>query len=778
MGTDSSSTVSSRTAAARSRPLWQVPVFLVGVGALALAWFLRPPADSGPRRITWLMNRAKQILNRADGDAENAAKDAQQAIDMLELIDPDGVRTGEAYLLLATARIHLGDHTPGDAGRQYWTSASEALEKANKLGVPAGEQGHLHYRLAKVAFHLGADDPRAVAERLAAAAPESEDGAEAFDLVCKAYLALTPPDYQKALEANTKLREQSMLRDDMLARAKLRSGELKLKLGRAEEARKDLELIGPSAPAEVLSRARVLRARSYQEESKWAEAAALWQAELTDSRQQPADRTEVLYLLGVCHRKLDQTDEAIKAWDECVRTATGSPEYVAAAIQLVELRLDHREYAGALELLKNATAKVEKPADWSNPYIDHKALCDAFEKTAKAFREAGEYDLAMQLTGHFERLAPAGRAVVLRAEISTEWARKRAAPGDGAKVAPEEEQASRDLFSRAAAAYLDVASGLSEEARADSLWQAAGRYVDGKDLAKAMSTLELFLKSEKRPDRLAEGWYLLGEVHRQSKDNDAAEAAYVACINYATPFAFRARYQLALLYWQAGQADQARDTLVQNLAQLRFERDPEALEKSLYALGNFAYLRHDYAEVVKRLEEALGQFPANPDQTRARYQLANSYRQLAAEAKRDELLGDSPNPEYVKHLQEKHHHFLQKAAEEYQELATFLEKPESAGHLTPDERHEVPFTAAKCRFDLGEYDKALAIYEHMVETSTDVHVTLQALGNAANCHFGMRQQDKARHCLDEIRKNLATLDKSEQKQWEEWLSLAPGPPTR
>ena len=40
----------------------------------------------------------------------------------------------------------------------------------------------------------------------------------------------------------------------------------------------DLELIGPGAPAAVICRARVLRARSYQEESKWAEAATLWQA--------------------------------------------------------------------------------------------------------------------------------------------------------------------------------------------------------------------------------------------------------------------------------------------------------------------------------------------------------------------------------------------------------------------------------------------------------------------------------------------------------------------
>jgi tetratricopeptide (TPR) repeat protein len=781
MGSESSPTASSRTVDRRSRPLWQVPVFLVGVTALAVAWFVRPPADSGPRRITWLLNRARQNLNRPDGDAEAAARDAQQAIDMIEVLYPGGDRAGEGYLLLGTARMRLGDRTPGEAGRPSWNDARKALQEAEKLGVPAAEQGHLRYRLAKVAFHLG-DDPLQVAKGLSATAEEAEDRAEAYDLACEAFLRLTPPDYQKALEANTKLREQSMLRDDLLARAKLRSGELKLKLGRTEEARKDLELIGPSAPAAVLSRARVLRARSYQEESKWAEAAALWQAELADSRQQPGDRSEILYLLGVCHRKLDQVDEAAKVWDECVRANTGSPECVAAAVQLVEVRLNHKQYAQALDLLKNATAKVQKPEDWTNAYVDRAALADAFEKSAKAFREAGEFELAMQLAGHFEHLAAPGRAVTLRAEVATEWARKRTAPADGSKVAPEEEQAARDLFSRAASAYLDIASGLGEEARADSLWQAAGRFVEGKDLAKAVTTLDLFLKTEKRPDRLGEGWFLLGEVRRQSKDNEGAEAAYIACVKYQTPFMFRARYELAMLYWQAGQVDQARDILVQNVQDLHLDHDRETLEKSLYALGNFAYLRHDYAEVVKCLEEVLKQAPANrtanQEQTRARYQLANSFRQLAAEAKRDEVLGDSPNPEYLKHLQEKHRHFLDKAAGEYEELAKFLETPESAGHLTPDERHEVPFTAAKCQFDLGEYAKALAIYEHMIETTTDLHVTMQALGCAANCHYGLREQDKAQLCLEQIRKNLPSLERAEQKQWEEWLNLAPKPAVR
>jgi tetratricopeptide (TPR) repeat protein len=753
---------------AAARPLWQVPVFLAGATALAVVWFLRAPTDSGPRQAVRQLAHARQILSRPDGDAEAAAQAAQHALDVT---GPDGDLTGEAYFLLGTARMRQGDHTNGEAGKPHWVAARQAFEEADHHGVSADDdKRHLRYRLAKVCFHTG-DDPRHVAELLAAAASEAEDGAEAYDLLSQAYLLQNPPDYQKALEANTKLREQSVLRDDMLAKVKLRSGELKLKLGHAEDARKDLELIGPSAPPAVISRARLLRARSYQEESKWNLAAEQWQAALSDAREPPANRTEVLYLLGVCHRRLNQTDEALKAWDDCVRSGAGTAEAVAAAVQLAELRLERKEYDAALELLASATAAVRKPADWNNPYVDRGRALEALEKAAKTFREAGQFELALKLAGDFERLAPPARALTLRAEAATEWAQKRKGTPDGAKPSPEEEQEALNLLRDAGDAFLAAGNAVApeDESHFDLLWKAAYRFSEAKDLSRAVSTLEQVLKEEKRPKRLGEGWFLLGEARRQSKDLAAAEAAYIECVKYP-PFAYRACNQLAQLYWDSGRADQARDTLVQNLAQLRFDRDAEALEKSLYMLGNFAFQLHEYLEVTRRLEEALGQFPSNPEQTRARYQLAESYRQLATDAKRDELLGDSPNPEYIKHLREKHRHFLQKAADEYQELAGFLEKPESAGHLTADERKLIPFTAALCRFNLGQYPEALSIYDHLIEQNISVTVTLQALGGAARCHFGLQQGDKMRQRLDEIRKGIASLDKPQQQEWEEWLS--------
>jgi tetratricopeptide (TPR) repeat protein len=769
MGAESSPTVSLDTAGAGPRPLWQVPVFMAGVAALAAVLVTRAPADSGPRQIERRLSQARQILSRPDGDAAAAAEAAQHALD---LTGPDGDRAGEAYFLLGTARMRQGDREPGDVGRARWDEARKALDEAQRLGVPPPEQGRLRWRIAKVSFHSGAD-PRRVVEQLAASAEEAEDRAEAYDLLSQAYLRLTPPDYQKALEANTKVREQPVLRDDMLARVKLRSGDLKLKLGRADEARKDLEMIGPSAPPAVLSRARLLRARSYQDESKWAEAAAQWQDALKDTREPLADRAEALYLLGVCHRRLDQPEESVKDWDECVRVGAASPAAVAAAVQLAEMRVEHKEFAAAIDLLAGAVARVHKAAEWNNPYAELTRVTDVFEKAAKALRDAGEFKLELQLAGDYERVAAPGRSAILRAEANNGWAAKRLEKPNGAPVAPDEQQAALVNYRQAGDSLLEAVGALPEAGQTELLWQAATRYFEGQGLAQAIATLDRVLKIEKRPERLGQGWFLMGEAFRQSKEPAKAEEAYLTCLNYMTPFAYRARYQLAMLNWEAGRADKAVEILEQNLTQLRYDPDPDAREKSLFALGNFAYQRHDYRGAVQSLEQALAQQATKSDQTRARYQLAESYRQLATDAKRDELIGGSPNPEYKKHMRESNQHYLQKAADEYQELAAILEKPESAAILTAAERDLVPFVAADCRYNLGQYAEALAVYERLLDSKpADRSVALRALAEAARCHLVLAQGDKYRARLEEIHKMLAGVDETVRQQWEEWLSLA------
>ena len=87
------------------------------------------------------------------------------------------------------------------------------------------------------------------------------------------------------------------------------------------------------------------------------------------------------------------------------------------------------------------------------------------------------------------------------------------------------------------------------------LWHSARCSWEARDLEQASARLEAVLKIEPTDDERKQDWYvqregeanyLLGEVRRARNDTEGAASAYRECIKYTTPFAYRARYRLAL----------------------------------------------------------------------------------------------------------------------------------------------------------------------------------------------------------------------------------------
>src|SRR5262245_46082162 len=90
-----------------AQPLWQAPVFVLGVVALVGVWLGRPWWGPGPGRLVGRdLAQARQLLARPDGDAEAALKLAQRALDAAEAF-PE--RAGEAALLAGSAHIRLAE---------------------------------------------------------------------------------------------------------------------------------------------------------------------------------------------------------------------------------------------------------------------------------------------------------------------------------------------------------------------------------------------------------------------------------------------------------------------------------------------------------------------------------------------------------------------------------------------------------------------------------------------------------------------------------------------
>jgi tetratricopeptide (TPR) repeat protein len=776
--------------------LWQVPVFLLGMTALLWLWFVRPWAGEDPRRqITRDLEAARHVLAQPDGDLEAAVALARRAVKESRQF-PE--HTGEALLVLGLSHLRLAEKSLADAeaGRveesdaereresleEHLASAREHLEEAEGEGVPEGQEETLQYALARTAFYQG-EHPERAAEMLEETADLAEDRAESYGLLTRAYLAIDPPDLKRALEANRKQRQVREAGEDVLAPARLLGGELLLRLGQPGEARKTLELVGEQAAPEVRAKARLLRARSYQEEGLWRDAAELYEQALADSKTPLPSPARAYYDLGRCYRRLGETDSARTRWEECLRISKGGPEVVPAALDLALLYQEGKNHAKVLSILEKALGKVQKPADWDNPLADLARAREVFEAVAKGFRQAGRFEEEVQLARLYERIAKPGRAALLHGEAASAWARtvrEQACKAPDKQARQKAEARARELSCQAGEAFGEAAAVLTGQAQTDALWRGVQSSFACGDADRTVSALDRFLQRSKDQARLGEGYFLLGETYRKSGRTGDAELAYRECIKYPTRFQYLARYQLALHSMARGELDDAEAALESNLRLMRLDPDPEAQEKSLFALGNLYYRRRHYSMVVRRLEEALGRFPNNPAAARAQYQLADSYRQLASQQNQNFILSDPASPETRQFFQAEHDAWLRKAARAFTDLDERLRTdPEVRAALTEEERVEIPFAAAKCQLFSGNDKEALQIYERLAEEYDKDHFDqplrrVRALGGIISCYsvnIGPESPERTRSLwrikqrLAEIGQELPRLNEKDRQAW-------------
>jgi tetratricopeptide (TPR) repeat protein len=763
-----------------SRPLWAAPLFVAGLAVLALVCATRPLLNRPARVTARDLAVARQLLEQPEGQAADAEILLRRALQHPEHL---GERIGEATYLLGWAEARRAAQAPPEQAARLWADALRDLTEAEQLGVPDDDQPKLTYQLGKVGFHAK-DDPRRVLDRLQRSVADADSRAEAYDLLTQALLRLPEPDLQAALQANEKLRQVAV--DDQLTGARLLGGELYLKLQRPEEARKVLERVNPPAPPALVFKARLLRARSYQDEDRWADAASLWQTLLTDKKESAQQQAVILYHLGVCYRQLEQPAEAVKVWEECLAKAGDGEEGPACALALAELTLRESNVDKALGLFARAVEKTATPEAWNNSLIDRAKAIEAFERAGTGLRQVGMFEAALKLTAPFERLAGAAKANVVRGQVWTQWAEAGEQLRHQADADAPTPEVIQDRHRQAGAAYALAASQITDAAaKATYLWSSTQRYLAAEERMKAAATFAQLQVAEPQSSHLSEGWYLLGEAHRRAKDIAAAEAAYRESIRhsikYPTNFAYRARYQLAIYAWERGDVDDAEAALEQNLKLLRDDRDDEAQEKSLFAIGNLYFYRHNYPMAARQLEDALERFPDNPESVRARFNLANSYQQMADQKNFDVMHKIYKNPETVEHFAKENTRMLRRAADEFEKLMPLLDKPEAAAQLTREDVVEVPFHAADCRLFAGQYAEALQLFNKVADdyarrkrTADENLSYLKALEGTIRCHALLispksNHRDKARQRITEMELLLRDVDEPTRQKWEDWI---------
>ena len=421
-------------------------------------------------------------------------------------------------------------------------------------------------------------------------------------------------------------------------------------------------------------------------------------------------------------------------------------------------------------MLTLAVAQVASPAAWTNPLIDLARTRDIFEHAIQTLRGAAQYEPAVRVVEQYARIAESRRITVLQAETKAEWAN---AMLEAAKGKPTEEHPTlaKQLLAQSAEAFGKLAdeSGVTAADRSTYLWACAQSAFAGQQDGQARERLEAFVKLGLHPKKMGEAWYQLGELYRKANNKEQAGIAYRKCQQFDEIRATcKANYQLAMAALEANEPDEAETALVLNLKMLRFEGDPEASRQTLFTLGDLLYQRKHYSRLVWYLEDALGKFKDGPEVFLARYQLADSYRQLGLQS----FLTVDNRAESRQFLLAERKKWQQKAADEFAALEALLDTPQGKDVLTPALRKSIPFAAARCLYDVGEAKEALAIYLKLADRYAGKVEALDALGGAVGCHYVLKQDDHVTACLLQIQKMLPDMPSNVRLLWEKWLEDA------
>jgi hypothetical protein len=771
---------SERTARFSLRYMWQVPLFFVGVVSVVTVILTRGLVAPDPvRKLHHQLTETRRLLHLRDADPEETLRQAQQVVDNL-MYDP--TRAPEAFYLLGSAHILMAERESGVVAIEHWREAKQNLQEAEERGLAGDDLNRQRYRLAKAVYHLG-DNSTQMVERIKNNLDGADDRAEALNLLTQAYLHTDPPNLKKALETNKLLREVPQVGEEVLGPAKLAGAKLLLQLNQREEARKTLEKIREQAPPSTLAEKNMLLAGLYQEERKWAEAAALWRAVLDERGAPQTEAGSVLYNLGYCYSRLDQPAQAGETWSECLRRSHGE-EAQAAALALAELRLKETNPEKGVALLTEAVANVRKGDDWKNALVDLANVRELFEKAMSAYRKLHRYDLAVQTAELYERVAVAPQGQLRRAELNAEWARslrERAQAIKDEAAKKKDETNAEELLRHAAEAHSEAAKLLSDkEKRADQEWLSAVCSYEGHDYPRAAAKLKVLVESLKdNVDRQSEGWFLLGQTCRQLNDLKSAEAAYKACAELGAAFTYRARYELAMLAIDARDIDGAVRLLEQNILLEIGVPDAEAQEKSRLALCALLYqsaasFAPNYRRVVQYLEGHLDQLAVSPETVRARFQLADSHRLLAAQNQVNRTVAEKMNAEAQDHYLQVNRSSWKRAAEEFAKVEEQIQDADKASLLSVKQQVDVPFRVAECYYNLGEYEKSLRIYESLAEKKSNSPLALRALSDSIRCYFALGDSKQMLKRAEEIQRLLAStegLSDKEREQWNAWLRL-------
>jgi len=618
-----------------TRNLWQVPVLLLGLCAFAAVWRGWVPLGSADPGTGFArdLDALRECYERKRPDPLELKNHLNR---VAANVDAHPTAAAGARFRLGSGYSRLAELTPAaDEAASYWALALQhfQLVTEKQLRDPA-DVTRFVFRSAKARAAIGLppgtkNEELVLLATVLSAPPANEEAGETHRLIADLALRGTPPDLIRAkLELTEYLTGTGPATPSTaLARARLRLGDLHLRAGEYDQARRWLKEIDADAPPEVLGPAKAELAQVLMAESNWVAAGK----ELEQLRAAPGVpaplRAAAAYHLGLCKVRLKEHDAALKLFEEAVKAA--DPEATAAALRLADLHVrstDAARHKAGADLLAAALRDVRDPSRYDAALVPLDEVRGTCETAVAALLADGAFEAALSAAGWYAGVAAPPRDRELRAEILGAW---------GAALTKERRPEAKAQHKAASAEWAQLAAGREKGERVALLQKAAAHARLADDPSSAATHLQAALKVDGAPET-EQGplWAELAEALLAANRPDEVWKAFNNAMASVGAVSTQTRYRLAQQFGESrhpGFAPLGRQLLEQIAKQENVSAaEREFHERALCELG-YALLREgNPADAEARLRAQLTMYANGPEAGKARLFLGMALLQRAA----------------------------------------------------------------------------------------------------------------------------------------------------
>ncbi len=495
--------------------------------------------------------------------------------------------------------------------------------------------------------------------------------------------------------------------------------------------------------------------------------------------------------------------EALTFFEPVLATDAGGDYALASRLGIAESLSDLQFYDRALTEYRRVIEDLKTRP--KHPFIDLPLLRNSLMVRSTSEERAGRYapalDYLLLSAGLISQDDRENRNFYLREQVRVrrlladqlvEQSRQADQAGQ-AEEAKQKTLRSRELYRAAARDLLAYAqlNNNDEEKNAKAAWEASQMYDAAGDRRETIRLMEAFLKDHPTSPEIPWVHNRLGQAYQAEGELLTAVDYYQRSIHEfpRTDSAQRSYIPLADCYVllggeYSGKAEEVLTTILDESGGIpgMFTPQSSIYRDALFKLGDLLCREGRYEESISRLEEALQWYPDDPRVARATFLLANAYRRSAM--KLDAASQDMKNALYREELEQTRRQRLHVAEKLFDDVIRMLSDI-SLNQIKPIQQLQLMYSymyRADCAYELSDYERALALYNEVVQVYPDDPMSLGASVQKINCleQLGrfdaitpvLRQAEWLTKKIDEPRYQ-SLLVKNGQEDWQKffkWLA--------